>query len=222
MKTLVIEDEIVCRLCLERMLEKHSIVSVAESGDRGLQMFRDALENNVRFDLIFLDIMLPGMNGLDVLRKVRQAEGCQEIHAADRVKVVMTTGLEDSGNILDAFRKHCDAYLIKPLKADEINETLIELGLVDKKNNKSNMPACGKQCELLDTCPFFQEKMEGMPKAELSLRKRFCLKDNTHCARYIVAKGAGRDAIPCDLYPSERKRAKEILLFETASQHQEI
>jgi two-component system, chemotaxis family, chemotaxis protein CheY len=48
----------------------------------------------------------------------------------DRVKVVMTTGLNDADNVRKAFRQHCDGYLLKPFRKASVLEHLRKFGLI--------------------------------------------------------------------------------------------
>ena len=72
MKVLIIEDDDRIALPLKQDLEQqHDLVQLASDGESGLKL---GLE--VHFDLILLDLMLPGMDGMTVCQKLRQA-GCK-------------------------------------------------------------------------------------------------------------------------------------------------
>ncbi len=66
-------------------------------------------------------------------------------------------------------------------------------------------------CECLPRCPFFQDKMANMPRTAEVYKKKYCFGDNTLCARFMVFRARGREAVPPDLFPHERKRARELL-----------
>jgi len=53
--------------------------------------------------------------------------------------------------------------------------------------------------------------MKDMPAAAELLKKRYCLGDNSQCARFMVASRLGKERVPADLFPSQTDRAKEIL-----------
>jgi len=65
------------------------------------------------------------------------------------------------------------------------------------------------ECERLEKCPFFQEKMPNMPATAEIMKKNYCKTDPSKCARYIVFKALGQ--VPIDLWPYEIERAKEII-----------
>lgn len=78
-----------------------------------------------------------------------------------------------------------------------------------------------KTCELLTTCPFFNDVMIGMPLSSQLLKNRHCRADNTRCARYMVFKALGREHVPPTLFPDDIERAEEIIRAALAQQPQE-
>jgi len=66
-------------------------------------------------------------------------------------------------------------------------------------------------CEKLQTCIFFNGKMEEMPSFSEKIKKDYCKSNNTNCARYIVAVRLGKDKVPAGLFPHELSKAKKIL-----------
>lgn len=66
-------------------------------------------------------------------------------------------------------------------------------------------------CICLPRCPFFNDKMANMPGTAAIIKKNYCQGDNSNCARYMVFKSLGREAVPIDLYPNQVTRAKTII-----------
>lgn len=66
-------------------------------------------------------------------------------------------------------------------------------------------------CELLAGCLFFNDKMKVNKTIGSIYKKHYCLKDNTTCARYMVFKKLGKEAIPTNLLPNMVDQANEIL-----------
>jgi hypothetical protein len=67
-------------------------------------------------------------------------------------------------------------------------------------------------CEFLDKCLFFNDKLEDMPKASDMMKKMYCRWNYTTCARYMVATALGKSAIPHDMFPGDNRRANEMLI----------
>ena len=107
-KILLVEDEINIASFIERGLREFGhTVTVAHDGTSGWELLQ-----NEAFDLLILDIIMPGTNGLDLCRQYRQREGYQ-------TPVVMLTalGTEDIVKGLDA---GADDYLVKPFSFQEL------------------------------------------------------------------------------------------------------
>ncbi len=129
MKMLVMEDEFVSRNVLTEILSPYGQVDAAENGREALEKFLKALQANAKYDIVFLDIMVPEMNGQDVLRNMREIEQQHGVFALAGAKVVMTTALGDFNNVKTAFKNQCEAYLIKPLDREKVVNTLQGLGI---------------------------------------------------------------------------------------------
>lgn len=130
MKMLVMEDEFVSRSVMVEILSPYGEIETAENGREALEKFQAALQTNKRFDVIFLDIMVPEMTGQDVLKNIREMEQQHGVFALSGAKVVMTTALGDFANVKAAFKHQCEAYLIKPIDREKVISTLQGLGIV--------------------------------------------------------------------------------------------
>jgi hypothetical protein len=67
------------------------------------------------------------------------------------------------------------------------------------------------ECVCLSGCPFFNDKMRDMPATAAMMKTRYCLGDNTQCARFMVFSVLGREGVPTTLYPAQVERARQIL-----------
>jgi len=107
-KVLLVEDETSVASFIKKGLSEEGYeVSIALDGSTGLQM---ALTNT--FDLIILDIMLPGINGIEVCRSIRQQN--------KSVAILFLTALGTSENVVIGLGAEADDYLIKPFKFIEL------------------------------------------------------------------------------------------------------
>jgi len=130
MKSLIVEDDFTSRLILQKLLEPYSECHIAVNSDEALQAFTTAMEGKSPYDLICLDIMMPGMDGQNLLVKLRQMEKDAQIPLGRGAKIVMTTALGDKDNVLEAFRGNCDAYLIKPFDRAKFLEIIRNLRFI--------------------------------------------------------------------------------------------
>ncbi|MDA3811075.1 MAG: hypothetical protein PF518_12200 [Spirochaetaceae bacterium] len=68
-------------------------------------------------------------------------------------------------------------------------------------------------CELMNSCPFYNEKMDHSSEITAELKEKYCNSNNLNCSIYMVINSLGADKIPSDLLPSEKERVY-ILLAE--------
>lgn len=135
MKALVVEDDFLSRKILLRFLAPYFDCDIATDGEEALDAFKHAFNSTEKYDAIFLDIMMPKKNGLEVLQEIREFENDQNVLGLDGAKIIMTTALDDSKNVLSAFKKGCEGYIVKPYQKEVITERLEELGLTESQIN---------------------------------------------------------------------------------------
>lgn len=130
MRILIVEDDPTSRFILQRFISPYGDINTAEDGNAALEAFQAAHQQGKPYDLIFLDIMLPKMDGQNVLINIRQMEHEKGIGGREGVKIIMTTALDDHQNILGAFNEQCEAYLVKPIDKDKLIKQLKALNLI--------------------------------------------------------------------------------------------
>lgn len=115
MKILLAEDDFASRKFMGKYLAKYGECDITVDGKEAVDAFIMALEDDEPYDLICLDVMMPVMDGFQVLDGIRQLEEKRGIPLAKRVKIIMTTALNEERNVKKAFRMDCTAYIGKPI-----------------------------------------------------------------------------------------------------------
>ena len=116
LRILLVEDNAVNQLLARRMLEKRgNTVLVAGNGKEALA----ALEKNL-FDLVFMDVQMPEMDGLQATAAIRM----KEKSTGDHVPIVAMTAHAMSGDEDRCRAAGMDDYLTKPIRPQELNDML--------------------------------------------------------------------------------------------------
>ena len=136
MKCLIVEDDFTARKLLQTYLSDYRDCFVAVNGNEAVEAVQAALDESQPYDLICLDIMMPEMDGHDALKAIRQIEKSHEIEDLNGVKVIMTTALTDFEHVSGAFRTGCEAYLVKPIRKNELLNEIEKLGLTQLENKQ--------------------------------------------------------------------------------------
>jgi len=111
-RVLVVDDERPTRLLMEKELPRAGyVVTTAESGEEALEKIRSA-----DFDVILLDLKMPGIGGMEALRRIRESGAAGE--------VVILTGHPDVDSAIAAMKSGAYDYLTKPFKLSELEEVL--------------------------------------------------------------------------------------------------
>jgi two-component system chemotaxis response regulator CheY len=128
-KILVVEDEYISRILLTEMLSAFGTCHVATDGKEAVAIIERSFDANEQFDLVCLDIMMPEMDGHEVLQFIRKME--EERNIVGTTKVIMTTTLNDTENIVRAFAQGgCEAYLVKPIDRMKLVQHLLALKVI--------------------------------------------------------------------------------------------
>ena len=134
---LVVDDERVIRATLTGLLERTYRVSAVESGAQALQ----ALDQE-RYDLVLLDIQLPDMSGLEILKRIKEQH-------RDTV-VIMLTGHPSIDNVIEALRQGATNYLRKPASNEAIL-TSVRQGLGEAEEVRQRSLLLTKAKQLFET-----------------------------------------------------------------------
>lgn len=131
MKCLIVEDDPTSRLIMGKMISRYGSFDAVVNGTQALDMFRLAHETGSPYDLILMDIMMPETDGLVSVLTIREIEAHRNISYIDRVKVIMTTALDDPRSVMKAlYESDANSYLVKPIRLQKLEDELRALKLI--------------------------------------------------------------------------------------------
>lgn len=130
MRALIVEDEFLSRKVLRSFLMALFEIDIVVNGREAVEAFRLAHSEGKPYDLILMDIMMPEVDGIEALKKIRTMEAEQDL---ERAKVIMTTALDDPQTVIKTFYDgEASAYIVKPVAKDKLYKELEKLGLLNK------------------------------------------------------------------------------------------
>lgn len=128
-RILIVEDNENNMYLISFILKKKGFAILqARSGEEGIE-----LANGEKPDMIIMDIQLPGIDGLEATRRIRQSE------AIRRVPVIALTSYAMTGDREEAFKAGCTGYIEKPINPDTFTE---ELGKYLNQGNENENSDC--------------------------------------------------------------------------------
>jgi putative two-component system response regulator len=124
-RVLVVDDDAQNRKLIRACLAVRGwAVTEADDGARGLSLIRDT-----DFDLVFLDVMMPGMNGYEVCRRIKSQDPTRAI------PVVLVTALDDIESRVAGIQSGADDFLTKPFHIEEVTARAASLIRLKKANS---------------------------------------------------------------------------------------
>ena len=135
MNILIVDDELVSRVKITKLLSAYGTCTAVEDGPAALCAFGFAFGSGKPYDLIAMDVDMPGLRGQDVVKAIRSwetrlgVERPEEFPTRQNVRIVMVTASRDMTVISSSYQQLCDDYLVKPVTPDNIRASLVKLGL---------------------------------------------------------------------------------------------
>jgi two-component system cell cycle response regulator len=129
LRVLIVEDDAVSRTILKRSVEKfgHEVLAAAD----GLEAW-ELFQREPELDLIISDWMMPGIDGPELCRRVRKANG------AWYTFFVFLTALGDKEHLIEGMQAGADEYLAKPLDSEQLQVRLIAASRVNSLHRQLN------------------------------------------------------------------------------------
>ncbi|GAB4189091.1 MAG: response regulator [Wenzhouxiangellaceae bacterium] len=113
-RVLIVDDAAPDRTNLEQIISDHGLlVATAKNGEEALEKIQSDVP-----DLIFLDILMPGMDGFETCRNLRANE------ATSKIPVVIVSSKANKADRVWAMEQGASAYVTKPYTADDIHDVM--------------------------------------------------------------------------------------------------
>lgn len=130
MRILIADDELANRLFMTKLLSKYGECDVVVDGMEAIDAYLNSINAGYVYDLICLDIMMPRLHGDKALKTIRDIEKQHNIEGDQRVKIIMTTALNDAPTVINAYDSGCEAYAVKPIDMSKFILVMEKLGLI--------------------------------------------------------------------------------------------
>ena len=169
----------VSRTKMELIMEYFGDCKTLDHGGEALAVFHEAHQDGDPFDLIMLDINLPGMDGIQVLSAIRRAEKKLNIDKSHQAKILMTSSYRDKERIVASVLSGCDDYIGKPFNLDLVRTKLEKLGVKERYHssaaNETRTPAQKTTDQLYGEIVFRmsqnQTDLPSLPKIYIKFRE---------------------------------------------------
>lgn len=170
MKILIAEDQAIIREMMVKMLTGIGHIESFDTGRKALQAFEQAFKDSDPFELMILDVSMPGMSGIDLLKSVRAFEARYKVIKAAQVKVLMMTSYADKETVIACYLAGCNDYAVKPFNSRVVIEKIRKMGFtVDTNISAKESLNNGKLTERKTMGEMVSDAIEAFKKGMLEL-----------------------------------------------------
>lgn len=129
---LIVDDQEDMTLTMLRILSRFGECACTNSPHEAVEIFKQQLKNESPFDAVFMDIMMPELDGHEAAGAMRQLEKEQAVSAGSETKLIMISSLSDTRTVCKSFFRGglADGYLTKPICAQTVQDELQKLNLI--------------------------------------------------------------------------------------------
>jgi two-component system chemotaxis response regulator CheY len=130
MRFLIVDDDAPNRKLLTDMVSKLGECEMVTGGQEALSAFKKGWEDWRPFNLILLDVLMPEMDGRQVLLKIREIEKDKKISEQHQVRIIMVTGISEEETVMQCLKNGCDEFIVKPVDIQLLFEKIKKLGFM--------------------------------------------------------------------------------------------
>lgn len=120
---LAVDDNPINRKIYLAILKKTAQCDIAVNGSEALRIYRDAVSSGKKYDAMLLDVVMPEVDGIQVLKTIREEEKSRQVSPEDRLFIVMVTS--EKQELGHAYDLGCDDFMVKPVDADKLIEKIL-------------------------------------------------------------------------------------------------
>ncbi len=131
MRVLIVDDDFYSRSFLEYILHPYARCDAAVNGEDAIMAFKKALEEDNPYSVIFMDLLMPVIDGPKALHEIREIEQDYGRDGTDCCKIIITSVLEDGEETHNAmYLGGATSFLQKPVDEKSILAELTRLGCI--------------------------------------------------------------------------------------------
>lgn len=133
LKYLIVDDSKSARMKLESILRPFGKCRMAKDGLEAVELVKSALDKNLTYDLVLMDIEMPAMDGHTALKRIQDLQMEKGVPEDERMKAIMVSSRKGTDDIMQAhYEEGAAIYITKPFEDETVIEALANLGIIDQ------------------------------------------------------------------------------------------
>ena len=129
-RALIAEDHFATRWRMKRLMEPHICCDIAVNGDEVLSAFQMSQEDGTPYDIMLIDLELPGGDPQKIIADIRKREERRNIVRLDKIKFVAISTPDTPRNALIEILSQCEGHVTKPIRKGDFLGQLHSMGFL--------------------------------------------------------------------------------------------
>ena len=198
---LIVDDEKAVRYSFKRMFEDEYRILTAEDGFSALNILDTSY---IGVDVVFLDVRMPGIGGIEVLKKIKDI--------TKNIPVIVMTAFGDSDTAIEAMQEGAFDYLTKPLEGDQLKE------VIEKAIASARLQHEAFCCDNIEKLSEKEGTIVGKTQAILDVCKMIGQVANTEVPVLITGEsGVGKELVARAIYSYSNRKGKPFMAVNCAA-----
>ena len=127
---LIAEDDFATRWRMKRLMEPHICCDIAVSSSEVLQAFKISNEDGMPYNIMILNVALPGAPILETITEIRRREAHRNLQGAERIAFVVVTDVDSKEPSLGEILSQCEGHIQRPIQKGDFLGQLHSLGFL--------------------------------------------------------------------------------------------
>lgn len=130
MKILIAEDDLASRRFMYRFMSAYGECDITVDGIEAIEAYILGLDSGKPYDLLVLDVMMPKVDGIKVLKTIRELERARGIEGEALIKIIVTTALGQTQYVMSGIETGLEMYISKPVETDRMEAAMRKMGFL--------------------------------------------------------------------------------------------
>jgi DNA-binding NtrC family response regulator len=198
---LIVDDEKAVRYSFKRMFEDEYRVLTAEDGESALNILDTSY---IGVDVVFLDIRMPGMGGIEVLKKIKEL--------VKNIPVVVMTAFGDSDTAIETMKQGAFDYLTKPLDSSQLSE------VIEKALESARLQRYAYCCINIEDITDKEDTIVGKTQVIFDVCKMVGQAANTDVPVLVAGEsGVGKELVARAIYNHGNRKGQPFMAVNCAA-----
>lgn len=124
LRFLIVDDDVLTGRLIKNVVSEFGSCDQKSTGKDAVDSFKHAYNEGNPYDLVFLDILMPDMNGQMVLKTMREYEAELGDVGEKGCRIIMLSSSREPQDVIETYKNQCDGFITKPMTKNQVQQLL--------------------------------------------------------------------------------------------------